>query len=260
MSRAQNAKAGVVASVLAVQCVALSASCALREKGLRTCLADTARAAQQAFSSKLEDAQSRAGETFDLLCSKADDTLSDAMVVSDICLSNAFNRAIKASTATSDLVSQRSFQATAASAVVGALAMGTGGGATGLALGSMIGAVAGLPFAIVTFGMSVPIAAATGGGTGLVAGVAVGATTGAVGGGAAGYGIYKNRDNIAGVTKFVATTASGGAERLQGAARYVREVASRRVPIVQVASSRVPIANEAAPPRVRPSKVPRIID
>lgn len=98
--------------------------------------------------------------------------------------------------ATSEIASRKSVQATAASAVGGAMTLGGAGGATGLATGGVMGAVAGLPFALFTLGLSIPIGAAVGGGTGLVVGTAVGASTGALGGGAAGYGVYTKSDDI----------------------------------------------------------------
>eukprot|EP00445_Apocalathium_hangoei_P038092 CAMPEP_0203955456 /NCGR_PEP_ID=MMETSP0359-20131031/88085_1 /ASSEMBLY_ACC=CAM_ASM_000338 /TAXON_ID=268821 /ORGANISM="Scrippsiella Hangoei, Strain SHTV-5" /LENGTH=188 /DNA_ID=CAMNT_0050889075 /DNA_START=32 /DNA_END=595 /DNA_ORIENTATION=+ len=54
-----------------------------------------------------------------------------------------------------ELVAQKSFQTTAAS--VGAVPVGAAGGAAGLATGGALGAMAGLPFALFTFGLSIPI-------------------------------------------------------------------------------------------------------
>jgi len=81
-------------------------------------------------------------------------------------------------------------QVTAASAVGGAVAMGTGGAATGLVSGGLLGAACGLVPAVFTFGLSIPIGAAVGGGVGLCAGATMAGTAGLVGGGALGYKTY----------------------------------------------------------------------
>merc|ERR1740121_1183133 len=142
------------------------------------------------------------------------------------------------SAATKHLLSQKSFQATAGSAVGGAVTMGAGGGATGLVAGGAAGALAGVPLALFTFGLSIPIGAVIGGGTGLVAGAATGATAGAVGGGAVGYGAYTKKDEIAGAAKlarskvtdganFVMCKANEGASSVKGAASRSVEYATK---------------------------------
>merc|ERR1712151_1383607 len=60
----------------------------------------------------------------------------------------------------------------------------------------VVGAVVGLPAAIFTFGLSIPVCAVVGSAVGGGTGATVGGTTGAVGGGAAGYYGYKHKDNI----------------------------------------------------------------
>lgn len=94
------------------------------------------------------------------------------------------------------VVQDKAFQASAASAAGGALAVGAGGGAVGLASGAVVGAAVGMVPAFFTFGISIPIGAAIGGGSGLIVGVAGGSAMGAVGGVAAGYGVYTKRDDI----------------------------------------------------------------
>jgi len=131
---------------------------------------------------------------------------------------------------TGEVVSQKSFQATAASSVSGAVVVGTGAGVSGLVAGGCAGAVAGLPFALFTFGMSVPLGAALGGSAGLVTGAAAGATAGAVGGGAVGYGTYAKWDGISAAGKTVAGKACDGRDHMKAAASrsmgYARAAAS----------------------------------
>lgn len=131
---------------------------------------------------------------------------------------------------TGEVVSQKSFQATAASSMSGAVVVGTGAGVSGLVAGGCAGAVAGLPFALFTFGMSVPLGAALGGSAGLVTGAAAGATAGAVGGGAVGYGTYAKWDDISAAGKSVAGKACDGRDNVKAAASrsldYARAAAS----------------------------------
>jgi hypothetical protein len=121
-------------------------------------------------------------------------------------------KAEELSVATKEFASKKSVQTTAASAVGGAVAMGTGGAVTGAATGSIAGAAAGLPFALFTFGLSIPVGAVLGGGAGIVVGATTGATAGAMGGGAAGYGAYQNREQICNAAGAVAAKATSGAE------------------------------------------------
>jgi len=74
---------------------------------------------------------------------------------------------------------------TSSSAVAGAVV----GGTTTGAFGTVAGAAAGLPLALFTFGLSIPVGAAVG----LCVGTTVGGSAGAVGGGAIGYGGFTHR-------------------------------------------------------------------
>merc|ERR1719492_9960 len=87
-------------------------------------------------------------------------------------------------------------QVTAASAAVGGATIGTGCAAVGVVTGGTIGSACGIPFALFTFGLSIPISAVMGGGVGLVTGGAVGTTAGATTGGAIGFGGYRKRAEI----------------------------------------------------------------
>merc|ERR1712125_120504 len=78
-------------------------------------------------------------------------------------------------------------QVTGASAIVGAGTLGAVGGGVGLVGGGAIGAAVGVPAALFTFGLSIPVCATVGAVVGGGTGVTVGGTTGLVGGGAAGY-------------------------------------------------------------------------
>lgn len=117
-----------------------------------------------------------------------------------------------------EIASDKSFQATAASAVGGGAALGTTGGVVGAATGTVVGAIVGLPAALFTFGLSIPVTAAIGGTCGLVTGAAAGGTVGAVGAGAAGYGAYQKRDQIS-------NAVSSGRQRVRDVASLAKEKA-----------------------------------
>merc|ERR1719436_1721799 len=79
-----------------------------------------------------------------------------------------FKTATTTKAKTVEIASNKAVQVTAASAAGGAVTLGTAGGITGLATGGTLGAAIGLVPALFTFGLSIPIGAATGGGCGLV--------------------------------------------------------------------------------------------
>merc|ERR1719375_2584838 len=95
------------------------------------------------------------------------------------------NLANTTGTKTKVIVNNQRVQVTAASAAGGAAVGGVGGGAVGAGAGALVG----LPAALFTFGLSIPVCATMGG----VLGVTAGATTGAAAGGAAGYTGHKYR-------------------------------------------------------------------
>merc|ERR1712242_674125 len=72
------------------------------------------------------------------------------------------------------------------------------------------GALAGLPLALFTFGLSVPVGAVFGGGAGLAVGAATEASIGTVGGGVAGFGAYSKRDDICKAASLVASKVGDG--------------------------------------------------
>jgi len=200
LNAVRDAKASGIAQVAALHDMTMSTVKNIQQRGLRTWSSEVARALRLA-----------AGTRAQMVDAAARQALADASEMTKQGASVARGKAIQVYKDTHTLVSQKSFQATAGSAVGGAVAMGAGGGATGLAAGGVVGAVAGVPLAFFTFGLSIPIGAAVGGGTGLLAGAAAGATAGAVGGGAVGYGAYQKKDDIAGAAKYVSNKASEGA-------------------------------------------------
>merc|ERR1719152_744052 len=93
-----------------------------------------------------------------------------------------------ASIKTKEIASNQRVQVTAASAAGGAAVGGVGGGAVGAGAGALVG----LPAALFTFGLSIPVCATVGGAIGATAGAA----TGAAAGGAAGYTGHKYKKEI----------------------------------------------------------------
>lgn len=85
---------------------------------------------------------------------------------------------------------------TVVSAAGGAVALGASGGAAGFAAGGAAGAACGVPFALFTFGMSIPAGAAIGAVSGLCVGTVTGGAAGIAAGGAAGYGANKHKTEI----------------------------------------------------------------
>merc|ERR1712060_903287 len=94
------------------------------------------------------------------------------------------------------LAADRHVQVTTASAVGGAATLGTAGGVTGLVAGGAVGAAVGVPAALFTFGLSIPVCATVGAVVGGGTGATVCGTTGLVGGGAAGYLGYAHKEEI----------------------------------------------------------------
>lgn len=215
----REAKASGIARVAALLDMTMSTVENIQRRGLRGWSSEVVRALRLA-------AGTRAG----MLDAVARQALADAGERTKQGASAARVKATQVYRDTHTLVSQKSFQATAGSAVGGALTMGAGGGATGLAAGGVVGAVAGLPMALFTFGLSIPLGAAIGGGTGLIVGTAAGATTGAVGGGAVGYGAYQKKDDIAGAAKYVSNKATESA-------RFVSNKASESASFVSSKAS-----------------------
>lgn len=96
-----------------------------------------------------------------------------------------------------EVVTDKRFQVTAASAAAGATTCGTAGGAVGTLAGAGTGAVVGVPAALFTFGLSIPVCATIGAGLGCAAGATTGAAAGGAAGGAAGFHTHKYRKEIA---------------------------------------------------------------
>lgn len=156
----------------------------------------------------------------------------------------AREKASRLAIATREMAKDKAFQATAASAAGGAVSLGTTGGAAGLATGTVIGAAVGLPMAFFTVGLSIPISAAIGGACGMVTGAAAGGTVGAVGAGAAGYGAYQKREEIASAVSSGRQQISDAASRTMASAResaaYVQEKAGLSAEFVRERASAFP--------------------
>merc|ERR1712151_423709 len=84
-------------------------------------------------------------------------------------------------------------QVTTASAIAGAGTLGAVGGGTGLVAGGVVGAAVGVPAALFTLGLSIPVCATVGAVVGGGTGATVCGTTGLVGGGTAGYLGYAHK-------------------------------------------------------------------
>jgi len=219
LGAAQAANAAGVQSVINIKELAFATYADAKRQGLRAWSLEMSRFAGEVTSAKLRE-----------LRAFSHAALTNARTTAVTKAADATAKAKELSLATKDFASKRSVQTTAASAVSGAMAMGTGGAVTGVATGSIAGAAAGLPFALFTLGLSIPVGAVLGGGAGLVVGVTTGATVGAMGGGAAGYGAYQHRDEIRSTAGAVAAKANSGAEFVKGtvqkSADWTKELAS----------------------------------
>jgi hypothetical protein len=114
-----------------------------------------------------------------------------------------------------ETVTDKRFQVTTASAAGGAVVGGTAGGAVGTVAGAGTGALVGLPAAIFTFGLSIPVCATIGGGIGCVTGATTGGTAGGVAGGATGYHAHKYRKEIAGGAQSAWSKVRNGTNKLK---------------------------------------------
>lgn len=230
LEAARGANAAGLACATSAREAAATAYWGIKEKGVKIWSAEAAQRARGEVGSRVSKLKTQAGET---LTDARARMQAKAELASHAATKTAEHTKAKAkelTAATGELVSQRSFQATSASAAGGAAVLGIGGGAAGLAAGGAAGALAGLPLALFTLGLSVPLGAAMGGGVGLVVGTAAGAGAGAVGGGAAGYGAYAKRDDIHGAASLAASKAGDGAQYAKAAAcqsaAYMRGLAS----------------------------------
>merc|ERR1719330_1033312 len=142
LSAVQGIKAAGLSYVTSACLIASVAYWSLKQKGLKAYSAETAVAARMWASVVMKDAK---------ILAQAKAKLTKA-------------KAVELKAATGELVASKSFQATAASATGGATMLGAGGSAAGLVAGGTAGALAGLPLALVTFGLSIPAGAVFGGG------------------------------------------------------------------------------------------------
>jgi hypothetical protein len=127
---------------------------------------------------------------------------------------NGATEAVKAKTVEAganirSIASNPSAQATAA----GAIALGSGAGATGLVAGGAMGAVCAVPAAFFTFGLSIPVGMAVGAGSGFC----VGGSIGLISGGAVGYKAHKEKAAIGDRVSGALAKAKECKEMAQGA-------------------------------------------
>lgn len=98
-----------------------------------------------------------------------------------------------AKTRTHAIIKDPNFQTVCISTCVGAIALGSVGGAFGCASGILLGGAAGVVPALITFGLSIPACASLCGGTGLCSGAVLLGSTGAIGAGVMSHTGYKYR-------------------------------------------------------------------
>lgn len=124
----------------------------------------------------------------------------------------AKSKASAVSSRASVMVADRNTQMTAAGAV--------GGGATGLATGTFVGAAAGIIPAFFTFGLSIPLFATVGGAAGLC--------TGTLAGGATAWSVHAHRGDIKNGLGDVMSKANGGKEFIMSSANGGKEYMSMK--------------------------------
>jgi len=157
-------------------------------------------------------AQDKVAEVTSLLS----DRVESAAIIARGRAENIQNRTMEAADYARNVASDPKAQAVGASAAGGAVVVGALGGAAGTVGGGVVGAAVGLPTALFTFGLSIPVCSVICGTLGGAGGTAVGSTVGLVGGGATGYGVYSKKDEI---RSGAAVTLS----QIQGSADYVKE-------------------------------------
>jgi len=141
-------------------------------------------------------------------------------------------KAIQLSGSAREVATDAKVQATVVGVAGGAATMGAGGAMSGLAVGSAAGAVVGLVPAVFTLGLSIPVGAAIGGGAGLLTGAAVGSAAGAMGGGAAGFKVYTERDQLKAGVQQAFQKAGEGAD-------YVKDSITTSTDFVKCKASQV---------------------
>jgi len=113
------------------------------------------------------------------------------------------------------VVTDKSFQVTTASAAVGAAGCGAAGGAFGTVAGAGAGMLIGVPAALFTFGMSIPVCATIGGGLGCATGATTGAAAGGLMSGVTGYSTHKYRKELSKGASDAWSTYQSGTSRLK---------------------------------------------
>lgn len=143
------------------------------------------------------------------------------------------------------LVKDPSFQKCTISTGCGAVTLGAIGGAFGTATGVLVGSAAGLPLALLTFGLSVPAGAALGGSVGLCAGTVVGGGAG----GLVGCGAYKYRVEIKDSVVYVKVKSTKACDvtkvKVAKIANDSKEAACNTVAIVKKRATAATLATRA---------------
>jgi len=202
LSAMQEARATSVSYAALLKGKLLAAYDDLGKKGVKAWVAGVASDAVAGVRSAAALAGAAAGEKLDAARRKAVEQASGAAEFTKA-------KASAAAAGVHGVASDGKFQATAASAASGAVALGASGGAAGLAAGGALGAAVGVLPALFTFGLSIP------GGAGLVAGATVGGAVGAVGAGAAGYGVYSKKEDIGRCAEYVKGRATETSQRVR---------------------------------------------
>jgi len=164
--------------------------------------------------------QKRGGEACIAVKNRALDVAGEGKAKAGELADKALTVARTSSEKARELAKDPRTQVTAASAGLGGAACGVGGAAAGLVTGGAVGAAAGIPLALFTFGLSIPIGGMLGGGFGLVAGGAAGTTVGATAGGALGYGGFTKRAEIQAAILAARTKVRQGANKIKEVSMY----------------------------------------
>jgi len=127
-------------------------------------------------------------------------------------------------------------RATGASAVATSCLFGFGGGIVGMAVGGIGGAMVGLPFALFTFGLSIPISALVGASICGCAGSVICGSTGCGAGGLAGFTIFTWRAEIqksaTNASSFITTTMKNAYAAIKFRLVTAKDLVSTKVALI----------------------------
>jgi hypothetical protein len=136
-------------------------------------------------------------------------------------------KAHEAVATTKEVVSTPAFKTSAVAAAAGGSTLGAAGATAGVVVGGVAGGLAGLPLALFTFGLSIPVGAVVGSSAVGALGLASGTAVGAVSGGALGYAGFKKQDEIREVGASAMGKVSDSTQYVKGralaSAEYARD-------------------------------------